>query len=354
MKVLVGMSGGVDSAVTALLLKQQGYEAVGVTFRLWQPTDENAAQSSCCSIDDVNDARLVCDKIGIPHYVFNYKDLFKEQVVDYFVEAYQKGETPNPCIACNRRIKFSAFLERAQSMGFDYIATGHYSKVIQNTDTGRYSLIKGAYDRKDQSYVLYSLTQEQLSKLLMPLGDYSKEEVRKIAVENGLGVSNKPDSQDICFVPNGDYTAFLEEYTGLTSPKGSFVDIHGKVLGAHKGLWNYTIGQRKGLGMTFGKPMFVADINPATGNVTLSEEDYLMRDTLYCSDINLIETETLTAPVRVTAKIRYAHKMAEATLYPLEQDRLKLVFDTPQRAITKGQAVVFYLGDKVFGGGTIE
>lgn len=354
MKVLVGMSGGVDSAVTALLLKQQGHEPVGVTFRLWQPDDESIERgSSCCSIDDVNDARTVCDKLGIPHYVFNYKDLFKEKVVDYFVDAYKKGETPNPCIACNRHIKFSVFLERAKAMGFDKIATGHYSKVEYNEETGRYSLIKGDFDNKDQSYVLYSMTQEQLAHLVMPLGSYQKSEVREMALANDLAVSNKPDSQDICFISDGDYTAFMEQYTGETAPKGNFIDINGKILGEHKGLWNYTIGQRKGLGITFGKPMFVSKIDPQTGDVTLSGNDELFVSELICDDVNLIEVDKLIEPISVMAKIRYSHKMAPATLTPLENGRVKLCFDEGQRAVTKGQAAVFYVGNKVFGGGTI-
>ncbi len=351
-KVMIGMSGGVDSSVAALVLKEQGYEVVGVTFKLWDDVS-SGEDSKCCSLDDVNDARLVCNKLDIPHYVFNYKEVFQEKVIDYFIDQYEKGHTPNPCIACNRYIKFDIFLERAKQMGFDYISTGHYAVVEKDEETGRYNLVKGAFDKKDQSYVLYTLTQEQLEHLLLPLGNMEKEEVRAIAKKEDLIVASKPDSQDICFIPSGDYKSFLEKATGKKAPKGNFMDLEGNVLGKHTGIWNYTIGQRKGLGITFGKPMFVADIIPENNTVVLSEEDGIFKDYLIANDLNLISVEKITQPVQVEAKIRYAHKKAPATLYPHGEDGVKVVFDSPQRAITKGQAVVFYQGDKVFGGGTI-
>ncbi len=351
-KVMVGMSGGVDSSVAALLLKEAGYEVVGVTFKLW---DDIAAgeESKCCSASDVNDARLVCDKLSIPHYVFNYKELFGKTVMDYFVESYKKGHTPNPCIACNKYIKFESFLDKALNLGFDFISTGHYALSVKNEESGRYNLLKGEHDNKDQSYALYNMTQKQLAHTLFPLGKLSKAEVRKIAEENELVVANKPDSQDICFIPSGDYTAFLEKYTGEKAPIGDFVDTRGNVLGKHKGLWHYTIGQRKGLGISFGKPMFVADIDAEECKVVLSEEDGIFSDTLTADDLNLIEVEALTQPVKAEVKIRYAHKKAPATLHPEEGGRIRVQFLTPQRAITKGQAVVFYNGDSVFGGGVI-
>ncbi len=353
-KVMVGMSGGVDSSVAALLLKQQGYDVVGVTFRLWSATDACPQESGCCSIDDVNDAKYVCHTLGIPHYVFNYKELFREKVVDRFVQEYLAGRTPNPCIECNRSIKFSDIVLRAEAMGFDYVATGHYATIRQNPETGRYCLYRGKYDSKDQSYVLYCLTQAQLARTLMPLGEYSKEEVRRIAEENGLIVAKKPDSQDICFVPDGDYAGFIERYTGKTIPKGNFIDQDGHILGQHKGITHYTIGQRKGLGISLGKPVFVTDIDPKNNTVTLCEqEDSLFRTTLYADRLNFISVESLTEPARVMAKIRYAHKPSAATVFPPENGVARVEFDIPQRAATKGQAVVFFQQDQVLGGGTI-
>lgn len=352
-RVMIGMSGGVDSSVAALLLKQQGYEVVGATFRLFNESDLNlCGESRCCSVDDVNDARLVCDKIGIAHYVLNYKELFREKIVDAFVQSYLEGATPNPCILCNRYIKFEAFLQKAQSMGFDYIATGHYARIVQEPN-GRYALYRACAKGKDQSYVLYNLTQEILAHMLMPLGEYDKTRVREIAQENRLVVASKPDSQDICFVPDGDYAAFIQNYTGKPSKGGFFVDTKGNVLGPHKGIANYTIGQRKGLGISLGRPAFVVNIDAATGNVVLGEENEVFSRTLTADDINMIDGYPVTQPFSCTAKIRYSHKEARATVYPDENNRLRVEFDEPQRAITRGQAVVFYDGDRILGGGTI-
>lgn len=348
------MSGGVDSSVAALLLLRQGYEVVGATFRLWDPgVDSSFGESSCCAVDDVNDARRVCDRLGIPHYVFNYKELFRREVVDYFVGEYRRGATPNPCIACNRAIKFDSFIRKARAMEFDYVATGHYASILFDEHRSRWRLRRGAFAEKDQSYVLYTLSQRQLAHIVMPLGGYSKSEIRAIAEEAGLAVSGKADSQDICFVPDGDYCAFLERYTGETSPAGFFVDRDGNVLGRHRGIWHYTIGQRKGLGMSFGKPMYVAGIDAASNTVLLDDNEALFQSELRAGDLRLIECDVLTGPVRCTARIRYSARPAEAMLHPPEDGVVRVVFDHLQRAATPGQAVVFYDGDYVLGGATI-
>ncbi|MFA9380492.1 MAG: tRNA 2-thiouridine(34) synthase MnmA [Acetanaerobacterium sp.] len=353
-RVMIGMSGGVDSSVAALLLQQQGYEVVGVTFRLFSESDLNiTGESRCCSIDDVNDARMVCDAIGIAHYVFNYKELFREKIVDAFAEQYMAGATPNPCIACNRYIKFDAFLQKAQSMGFDCIATGHYARIVYEEQSERYALYRAAMQDKDQSYVLYHLTQHSLAHMLMPLGGYDKQTVRQVAQQNGLMVAQKPDSQDICFVPNGDYASFIASYTDKPEQEGVFVDVQGNVLGRHKGVSHFTIGQRKGLGISLGRPAFVVRIDAATGTVVLGDESEVFSRTLTASDVNMIDGLAVQKPFVCTAKIRYSHREASAQVFPGQSGCLRVEFDTPQRAITKGQAVVFYDGDRILGGATI-
>ncbi len=353
-RVMIGMSGGVDSSVAALVLKQQGFEVVGATFRLFNESDLGVCgQSSCCSADDVNDARMVCDKIGIPHYVLNYKELFREKIVGAFVQSYLAGATPNPCILCNRYIKFEAFLNKAQSMGFDYIATGHYARIEHDQQTDRYVLRRAEAKGKDQSYVLYHLTQHTLAHMLMPLGGYDKPTVRQMAQEHNLLVADKPDSQDICFVPDGDYAAFIASYTGTPPKQGDFVDTKGNVLGRHNGVAGFTIGQRKGLGISLGRPAFVVDIDAQTGRVVLGEEHEVFSRTLTADDVNMIDGQPVTESFACAAKIRYSHKEARATVTPQENGRLKVEFDDAQRAITRGQAVVFYDGDCILGGGTI-
>lgn len=346
------MSGGVDSSVAALLLQQQGYDVTGVTLKLHQNTSCAESEGSCCSLEDAEDARRVAYKLGIPHYVMNFSDLFNRTVVENFVSEYHAGRTPNPCIICNRHIKFSAMLQRALEMDFDYIATGHYAKIEKASSTGRY-LLKRAPVAKDQSYVLYSLSQQQLSHTLFPLSDIPKEQTRKLAVEFDLPVAHKSDSQEICFVPDRDYAAFIANYTGRTPQPGNFIDQAGNYLGKHKGILHYTIGQRKGLGVTFGKPMYVIRLDPDRNEVMLGEEGSQFASSLFASDVNYISIENLNSPMRVTAKVRYQAPPAPALLRPCNGG-VQIDFDQPQRSVTPGQAVVFYDGDVVVGGGTID
>lgn len=353
-RVMLGMSGGVDSSVAALLLQEQGYDVVGVTMKL-RPDEfmTGSLAGGCCSLDDVADARKVANRLGIPHYVLNFTDIFTRKVIDYFVEEYSLGRTPNPCIACNRFVKFQALLEKALSMEFDFVATGHYAIIERPSEEGRW-LLKKSPSEKDQSYVLYSLTQQQLAHTLMPLGGYSKPKARALAEAHELPVAHKPDSQEICFVEDNDYAGFIERYSGKKSVPGNFVDQDGKILGRHKGITHYTIGQRKGLGISFGQPMFVTGISAGDNTVVLGKEGSQYRRELLAEDCNWIAVEGLREEVRVTAKVRYQAKPAEALLVPMENGRVHVVFEEPQRSVTPGQAVVFYQGSYVLGGGTIS
>lgn len=354
-KVVVGMSGGVDSSVAAYLLKEQGYDVIGATMQIWQDEENEAVEENggCCGQSAVDDARRVAQMLDIPYYVMNFKDEFRHKVMDYFVEEYLVGRTPNPCIACNRYVKWESMLRRSMEIGADYIATGHYARIMQ-TPEGRYAIRNSVTARKDQTYALYNLTQEQLAHTLMPVGEYTKDEIRRIAQDVGLPVAHKPDSQEICFIPDHDYAAYIEREAGERTPKkGNFVTKDGQVLGQHQGITHYTIGQRKGLNLAMGHPVFVTGIRPGTNEVVIGEADDVFGDTLYCNNINYMGMADLPEPREVLAKIRYAHGGERCIIERVEEDVIKCTFLKPVRAITPGQAVVFYEDGYVLGGGSI-
>lgn len=353
-KALIAMSGGVDSSVAAYLMRKQGYECIGATMKLYHNEDICIPKDhSCCSLDDVEDARAVATSMDIPYYVFNFSERFKEEVMDKFVHCYECGITPNPCIDCNRYLKFEYLYNRAKELGYDYVVTGHYAQIKYDASIGRYLLCKAVDVSKDQSYVLYSLTQDQLAHTQFPLGGMPKSKTREIAEQQGFINAKKHDSQDICFVQNGNYAEFIEDYTKKTYPEGNFVDVHGNILGRHKGIIRYTIGQRKGLGLSLKEPMYVMEINTTDNTVVLGRDADLFTDTLIANDINLISVPRIDGEMRIKAKVRYRHTEQPATVTQIDDDTIKVVFDEPQRAITKGQAVVLYDGDIVVGGGTI-
>ena len=353
-QALIAMSGGVDSSVAAYLTQCAGYRCMGATMRLYdnQVLDMDQ-ESTCCSLDDVEDARSVALRLGMPFYVFNFTEDFREKVIDKFVNCYECGTTPNPCIDCNRHLKFEHFLRRALELGCDYVVTGHYARIEQDPCSGRYLLKKSLHKDKDQSYVLYSLTQEQLAHTLFPLGSLEKAQVRQIAEEHGFLNARKKDSQDICFVPDGDYMSFMERYTKKHYPSGDFLDLNGNVVGKHKGAVGYTLGQRKGLGLAMGAPVYVCDKDMERNTVTVGPNEALFSRTLRANDWNWFPFPELTEPMRVMAKARYRQTEQPATIYPEENGFARVEFDEPQRAITPGQAVVLYDGDTVIGGGTI-
>lgn len=352
-KVMIGMSGGVDSSVAAFLLQKESLEVIGATMKLYNNEDiDFVSEKTCCSLDDVLDAKSVCARLGIRHYTLNMTDDFKKEVIERFISAYQNGFTPNPCIDCNRYMKFSKMLHKAQELDIDYVATGHYARIEKQGD--RYILKKAVDLSKDQSYVLYSLTQEQLKVTKFPLGNYTKQQVREIAEENGFVNARKHESQDICFVPDGDYSKFIEYYTGKTYPCGDFVDMNGKRLGEHKGIIRYTIGQRRGLGLALPASMYVVEKDVDNNKVILGFNDDLFKKEVNVKNISFTACEGLDKPERLCAKIRYNQKEQPATVTQTDENHFTIVFDEPQRAITKGQAAVLYDGDTVVGGGTIE
>lgn len=354
-RVLVAMSGGVDSSLAAALLVQEGYDVIGATMQIWDKDipEDDAENRGCCSLSAVDDARRVAEKIGIPYYVLNFRDMFQKTVIDYFVDEYGAGKTPNPCIACNRFVKFEGLLQKALALGAEYVATGHYAKIAYDDKLGRHTLSKGIDHTKDQSYALYHLNQNSLKHFLMPLGTYTKVETRRMAAELGLSVANKPESQEICFVPNDDYKSFLAEKSPEALKPGQIVDITGKVLGKHQGLPLYTIGQRKGLGIAAGKPLYVVELDYDKNQVVVGSDKDVFASELIADDFNFITIDSLEKPMTVSAKIRYGAKEGMARIIPLADGKVHVKFDEPQRAVTPGQSVVFYDGDMVIGGGII-
>ena len=347
-KALIGMSGGVDSSVAAYLTLQAGYGCIGGTMRLFD------RENSCGGSDDAEDAKAVADRLGIDHHVFPFQAEFEEKVIENFVTSYEQGLTPNPCIQCNRHLKFGCLLSRARELGCDYVVSGHYAQIRRDEETGRYLLCRAADRAKDQTYFLACLSQEQLSHILFPLGALTKPEVRAIAEEKGFLNARKRDSQDICFVPDGDYVAFMERHTGKTYPAGNYLDLGGKVLGKHRGAVCYTIGQRKGLGIALGAPAYVCKKDMAANTVTLGPNEALFSSALRADGWNWYPFPTLTAPMAVTAKTRHSQHEQAAIVYPEEDGFARVEFESPQRAITPGQAVVLYKDDIVVGGGTIR
>jgi tRNA-specific 2-thiouridylase len=354
-KAVIAMSGGVDSSVAAWLMKEQGYDCIGITLKLFvNDAIGKPKHNSCCSLDDVNDARAVAYRMDMPHYVLNFTEDFRDRVINRFIETYQQGATPNPCIDCNRFIKFSRLLERARQLDFDTIVTGHYARIERDGGNGRFLLKRSLDTKKDQTYVLYAMTQDQLAHTRFPLGGLTKPQVRDIAEALGFVNARKHDSQDICFVPDRDYGGFIEHYTGTAAPAGNIVDETGRVLGTHRGIIRYTIGQRRGLGIAMNDPVYVTAQSAADNTVTQGPETSLDAKSLTANDLNLIACKRLEKPLRVTVKTRYLQQEQWATAEQTEEDVLRVDFDEPQRAITAGQAVVMYDGDVVVGGGTIR
>jgi len=349
--VVVAMSGGVDSSVTAYLLQKQGYEVIGLTMQLWPRAEERPG--GCCGLESIEDAKKVANTLGIPHYAVNFRNIFKEKVITPFTTEYQRGRTPNPCIRCNQYIKFEALLMKAKELGADYLATGHYAQIEYAKESKRFLLKKGVDSLKDQSYFLYIMTQDQLKSALMPLGNYCKDKVRQIARQLNLPVASRPESQEICFIPDNNYGRFLQESLPESAKPGPIIDKEGKVIGEHPGIIFYTIGQRRGIGIPDREPLYVISIDVQNNSIGVGKEKDLYSDELIADELNFITREKLKEPLKVQAKIRYLHDPQEAVATPLEKDKVQVKFKQPQRAITPGQAVVFYDQDTVIGGGTI-
>lgn len=352
--VVVGMSGGVDSSVAAYLLKEQGYRVIGVTMQIWQDEEQAVMEQEggCCGLSAVEDARRVAQVLDIPYYVMNFKNEFQANVIDYFIREYQAGRTPNPCIACNRYVKWESLLKRSLEIGADYIATGHYAKIC-HLESGRYAIANSVTAKKDQTYALYNLTQEQLARTLMPVGVYEKDRIREIAEEAGLPVAKKPDSMEICFVPDGDYAAYIEEATGVKSEPGDFVDTQGRVIGRHRGIIHYTVGQRKGLNLALGYPAFVVKIKPETNEIVIGKMEDNLSEKVYIHQVNFMSEPDFSEEKIYLGKIRYNHAGSHCTVRRVEEDLYECTFPEAQRAVTPGQALVLYDGSVVAGGGTI-
>lgn len=355
-KVVVGMSGGVDSSVAAYLLKEQGYDVIGVTMEIWQNEENDVChlekEGGCCGLSAVEDARQVAAKLDIPYYVMNFKDVFKEQVIDDFIKEYLEGRTPNPCIVCNRKVKWEALLKRSLDIGADYIATGHYSR-IDRLENGRYAIKRSVTDTKDQTYALYNLTQEQLKHTIMPVGEYTKDEIRTIAERIGLKVASKPDSMEICFIPDNDYAGFIRRSTDKTIEPGDFVDTEGNVIGRHKGIIHYTVGQRKGLNLAMGYPVFVKAIDTENNRVIIGKSEDIFTDRLKAGKLNHMSEERFCEDKVYLGKIRYNHRGTKCRVRYIDENTVECVFLEPVRAVTPGQALVLYDGDYVAGGGVI-
>jgi tRNA-specific 2-thiouridylase len=355
-RVLVAMSGGVDSSVAAFLLKKQGYDVTGATLQIWPDEQDEQVRSDvgCCSLSAVDDARRVASALDIPYYVLNFKALFEKEVINPFIEEYLRGRTPNPCISCNWKIKFEAMLDKALAMGFDYLATGHYARIRKSDKSGEYELLSDAKNPKDQTYALYRLNQHQLAHLLLPVADINKSEIRGIAREAGLPVADKPDSQEICFVKNNSYAGFIQERTGIRSQEGDFVDRKGNILGKHRGIINYTVGQRKGIGLAADEALYVLAVDQTNNRVVLGHNDDLFTRELEAESVHYISRFAPILPARIEAKIRYSAKAVPGTLEWVDDGKVRVVFDEPVRAVTPGQSVVFYQGENVLGGAIID